>query len=305
MLCQILINSHIYISILAFLELIPLANSFRSEQKQLNADNHEDLSLSPQYSRRYSEPVDMLSAVNSFLDFDRGCIPDGECLAIGQKEENGCFFLHQVVSAALKEKKPVCLVSFVQKFHHYSAVSQKIGGASLQPALEAKQLLFYDGLEDLLQTFFTDVSNPKTDSANFLGVLKERLLKSLTSLRENNQTEPVLVIDELSVLLSIGFHVQDVRVFVKSLYHEALGFGTGSDAESLPKSNGTSVAVLCSHDEHDKDSTSLWNFLAAQSSVVVNVSGLQTGYCKDVHGQVTNHTNVILQFNTSRLLYHY
>lgn len=230
----------------------------------------------------------MLSSVNSFLGFDGGCIPDGECLAVGQKEENGCFLLHQVVSAALKEKKSVCLVSFVQKFHHYNAVAQKIGGASLQSALEAKQLQFFDGLEELLQTFFPGDSKPAPDPTNFLGVFKENLLRSLTSLRENTKTEPVLVIDELSVLLSMGFRVHDVRVFLKSLQDEALGFESDSRDSLLPKSNGTSVAVLCSYDEHDKDSLSLWNFLATHSSVVVNVTGLHTGYCKDVHGQVTN-----------------
>lgn len=225
----------------------------------------------------------MFSSVNSFLGFDRGCIGNRECLIIGQNEENGNFVLHQVLSAAVKEKRPVCLVSFVQKFHHYNAVSLKTG-VSLQSATEAKQLQFIDGLEELVHTFFPETYQPVTNQENFLDRMKEKLLKSLCCLKEQAHGQPVLVIDDISVFLSMGYHLDEVMMFFKAL-QEALWFSLDASSSGSTQ-NGTTLVVLTSYDQHDRDTWSLWKFLTALSSLDVNVTGLQTGYCKDVHGQV-------------------
>ena len=221
----------------------------------------------------------MLSSVNSFLGFDRGCIPDRECLVIGQNQEAGGFVLHQVVSAALKEHKPVCLVSFSQKFHHYNSVSQKIS-TGLQSAIDAKRLQFYDGLEQLSKIYYPEDSGVQ-DHRDFLRTLKENLLNLLCRLTEQTQRDPVLVIDDVSVLLSMGFHVTEISMFVQELQQNLLGIDSDT-----PHRKNSSLTVLCSYDDNDKESMSLWKFLVCLCSLDVNITGLQTGYCRDVHGQV-------------------
>ncbi|XP_076462177.1 elongator complex protein 6-like [Babylonia areolata] len=224
----------------------------------------------------------MHSNVNTFLGFDGGCIPNKQCVVIGQAENiHGSFILHQIVSASLKEHKPVCLVSFIQKFHHYNTVSQKIG-TSLKCAVEAKHFQFFDGLDELASMFYPKETTPTPDRADLLDVLKENIMKVLSDTRERTSNDIVLVMEDVSVLISMGFPFGDVCLFIQDMIREIKDLWMDS---SLPQPNGPSIVVLCSYDEEDKDTFSLWHFLVNLSTLDVNVTGLQTGYCKDVHGQ--------------------
>ncbi|KAL8623591.1 hypothetical protein ACOMHN_037678 [Nucella lapillus] len=234
----------------------------------------------------------MHSNVNSFLGFDGGCIPSREWVVIGQAKDNGSFLLHQIMSAALKEHKSVLLASFIQKLHHYNAVSQKLG-TSLKSATDAKQFLFFDGLEDFANKFCTEEPGSNPVLPKSLDLLKEKILKLLSDLREQSTKDAVLVIDDLSVLISMGFRVRDVCMFMKYIHEAVVGVDSLIPQENQPE-NGSSVVVLCSYDEEDRDSVNLWQFLVNLSTLDVNVTGLQTGYCKDVHGQarVTRQNNL-------------
>lgn len=227
----------------------------------------------------------MISNVNSLLNFDSGCVPDREFFLIGQSGANGSFLLHHAIASSVKEGRGVCLLSLVQKFHHYNSVSQKVG-VNLQTASSSNQVVFIDGLNVLAKTFCTDeMTDGRT--ATFLTRMKATILETLPVLRKDRTRDPVIVIDDVSILLSMGLHVDNVGKFVNSLVWDTMHLDTqGSETEDSSVRLGVSLVVLCSYLANDRDTLSLWKFLSHLSSVQVDVTGLQTGYCKDVHGQV-------------------
>ncbi|KAK7501260.1 hypothetical protein BaRGS_00007385 [Batillaria attramentaria] len=225
----------------------------------------------------------MISSVNCLLNFDSGCIPDREFLVIGQNGANGSFLLHHAISSSIKEKRSVCLLSFVQKLHHYNSVSQKVG-INLQASVQSNQVVFIDGLDELSKTFFK-AGEPSEKVPDVLGELKKSVLAALPVLRKDGNRDPVIVIDDITVLLSMGLHVADVERFVHSLLWEAMCLGR-KDSE-VTATSGVSLVVVCSYMEEDTEALALWRYLQHLSTMHVDVVGLQTGYCKDVHGQVS------------------
>ena len=125
----------------------------------------------------------MLTNVVDLLDFRNGCIPEGEVIVIGQNQPSLEFLLHHIISSALRSSRFVCLTSFVQKFHHYNAISMKLmDGIHLQDARNAKQFDFIDGLDELSRQNLCDsairgVDHSKCDQM-FLDYIKDKITKS-------------------------------------------------------------------------------------------------------------------------------
>lgn len=229
----------------------------------------------------------MASKVNTFLNFDTGCAGESELIAIGQNNANGSFLIHHIISSAIKEKRCVCLLSFVQKFHHYNSISRKLG-VNLQTAQSAKQFVFLDGLDVLLQTFFVeDCSSACHKNIGVFRKLREEILSTLSRFMETFNSVPLVIIDDVSVLVSLGFGSDSVGIFVNTLISEVIDRVIKiAGPQETGGSKIPSIVILSSYSESDRESVYLWKLLSHISSISVNVTGLETGYCKDVHGQV-------------------
>jgi hypothetical protein len=197
------------------------------------------------------------------------------------------------VSGALREKRRVVLASLVQTFHHYNTISNKLAN-SLQAAKDAGTLTFFDGMNYVSNLLFpshttTDDGCSATEGsvktrANVLDMWTDELLKHVMTAREGDNSV-VVVIDDVSVLLSMGFGLGPLCLAMDKLLNNL-----GLTGRSQSDFQGVSVVVSCAYCDGDKDSVALWSFLASRSSISVDLRGLTTGYCKDVHGQVDSST---------------
>lgn len=90
---------------------------------------------------------------------------------------------------------------------------------------------------------------------------------------------PVLLIDDLSVLLSLGVSVGAILDF--TLYCQAT---VCSELQG-----NMVILVRCEEEDADDDeegSNLLQRGLVHQCNLALHVEGLPTGYCRDIHGQM-------------------
>lgn len=235
----------------------------------------------------------MFTELNSILNNTPDNCKLGEFVLLLDRKADASFLVHHFLSFYLRAGCKVCFLGLVQSFSHYSAVSQRLG-VSLAQAKEKGQLVFLEGLKDCLGVVLPDGSRPQGPTLDFfrpqcldLRGLFEFVLSSLSPAGgtggqgdARSGGPPVLIVDDLSVLLSLGVSVGAVLDFAHyckaNICHELKG--------------SVVVLVRCEEEEDDEGdeegSEMLQRGLMHQSTLALQVQGLPTGYCKDIHGQV-------------------
>ena len=224
----------------------------------------------------------MFVDLNNFLNFESQSNGANGLVGIVEKNAESSFLLHHFVSFLLRgATDSVCLLSFTQTFNHFNSVGNKIG-ANLTAATKQGKLLFLDGLRSLGSVVNPDI--PRGDKASFadstgrldIQVLLKFIIDSLDNLKTNSRKFPNLIIDNLSVLIDLGCSTKDVIFMVHYLRSYC------SDCQ------GNMMVLGVNNDlaEEDEDNNKLWNYIQHFSYLSLTVSGLDTGYSKEVHGQV-------------------
>ncbi|KAJ7322600.1 hypothetical protein JRQ81_018887 [Phrynocephalus forsythii] len=209
----------------------------------------------------------------------------GKLTLLCATKTDASFLIHHFLSFYLKAGCKVCFIAVVQSFSHYNIVAQKLG-VSLTSAKERGQLVFLEGLKSSVDVLFAEQEEPNYvnpfqfvsgDGSN-LKVLYEFVQKSLSPTSvEERWTCPVLIVDNLGVLLSLGVKMTDILDFIH--YCRVT-------VNSQLKGNVV-VMVHSSEDSEDEENELLAKSLRHQSHRLLWAEGLATGYCKDVHGQLT------------------
>lgn len=153
-----------------------------------------------------------------------------------------------------------------------SCISEALGD-------ESQQDTFKNSQSSTLGNENSDRSNPfiNVRAPTFtLQPLYNRIKSSL-----GDETKPcLLVIDDLTALLSIGVHLQQITNFIHYCAFLMCHSPTVSD--------GCLVTLVHSdNDADDEESQLLWKQLWYLANMEFQVKGLTSGYCKDVHGQLT------------------
>ncbi|XP_067834872.1 elongator complex protein 6 [Heptranchias perlo] len=227
----------------------------------------------------------MFPELNNILNSTPETCEQGQGVLICDKQTDGSFLVHHFLSFYLKGGCKVCFLGLVQSFSHYSLVAQKLG-VNLSAAREKGQLVFLEGLRSSLDLMLGDRqdSTPQTPSPlQFLSspnaslqYLHEFVRISLLETSETTWKFPVLIVDDLSVLLSLGVNAVNI-----------LNFMHYCRATVCSKLKGNLVMLV--HDTEDLDDDEN-NFvvksLSHQCHLILQVEGLATGYCKDIHGQL-------------------
>uniref|UniRef100_A0A1A7WQR1 Elongator complex protein 6 n=1 Tax=Iconisemion striatum TaxID=60296 RepID=A0A1A7WQR1_9TELE len=229
----------------------------------------------------------MFTELNSILNASPDSITRGEFILVSDRQSDASFLIHHFLSFYLRARCKVCFLGLVQSFCHYSAVSQRLG-ISLTQAKERGQLVFLEGLKEALSILIPHESNTESQAMTFLrdpGVGLRSLygfIKSTVTGSDNSEDwgPPVLLVDDLSVLLSLGVSTGAV-----------LDFSHYCRAMICSQLQGNMVMLVrCSGEEEEDDgdegSERLLKGLTHQCSLTLHVQGLPTGYCKDIHGQV-------------------
>lgn len=228
----------------------------------------------------------MFPELNSILNSSPDNISQGEFILLSDRQSDASFLIHHFLSFYLRARCKVCFVGLVQSFSHYSAVSQRLG-VSLTQAKEKGQLVFFEGLKESLSIFLPQegsedggVMDFLRDPAVGLRSLYQFILSAVRGPAGGEWGPPVLLVDDLSVLLSVGVGAG-----------AALDFSHYCRAAVCSQLQGNMVMLVrCSEEEEeeedDQGSDWLLRGLTHQCSLTLHVEGLPTGYCRDIHGQV-------------------
>ncbi|XP_068094636.1 elongator complex protein 6 [Hyperolius riggenbachi] len=194
---------------------------------------------------------------------------------------DGSFLVHHFLSHYLKSHYKVCFVALAQSFSHYSLIAQKLG-VSLINARDQGQLVFLEGLKSYTSLLFSDT--PEAESQNPLRFLRtssdlqplyDFVYAALTPSAGEEWKCSVLIVDDVGLLISLGVTTLQILDFIHycraSVCCELQG----------------DLVCLVRRDEEDEDSELLARSLCHQSGLILQAEGLSTGFCKDVHGQLT------------------
>ncbi|XP_055781873.1 elongator complex protein 6-like [Salvelinus fontinalis] len=230
----------------------------------------------------------MFAELNSILNTSPTNFKAGEFILVSDKQTDASFLIHHFLSFYLRVGCKVCFLGLVQSFSHYSAISQRLG-VSLAQAREKGQLVFTEGLKESLGVLLQGESSKGTRAVDFLRDPSSGLQGLYDFVRDNVRLAvggsgeewgpPVLLVDDLSVVLSLGVSVG-----------AALDFSHYCRATVCSELQGSMVMLVrCEAEEEESDderSEWLLRGLIHQCSLTLQVQGLPTGYCRDIHGQV-------------------
>ncbi|NWS18646.1 ELP6 protein, partial [Pachyramphus minor] len=205
---------------------------------------------------------------------------------------DGSFLVHHFLSFYLRAGCKVCFVALLQSFSHYSIVAQKLG-VNLTAAKERGQLVFLEGLKSCLDLVFGEEEEEQPGQPSPLQFLSTSDLRalfdfvhvSLSAPDSGAWKGPVLLVDDLSVLLSLGATPVAVLDFIH--YCRVC-------VCSQLKGNVV-VLVHSSEDSEDEENELVVKSLCHHSDLILWAEGLATGFCKDVHGQMKIIRRVSLQ----------
>ncbi|NWS81902.1 ELP6 protein, partial [Toxostoma redivivum] len=214
----------------------------------------------------------------------------GKFTLLRDTRTDGSFLVHHFLSFYLRAGCKVCFVALLQSFSHYSIVAQKLG-VNLAAAKEQGQLVFLEGLKSCLDLLFGKEEQPEEPSPlQFLSswsvscsgstcdlrALFDFVRLSLTPRGPDSWKGPVLLVDDLSVLLSLGAAPVAVLDFIHYCRVSVCCQLQGNVV----------VLVHSSEDSEDEENELVVNSLCHHSDLILWAEGLATGFCKDVHGQM-------------------
>ncbi|XP_061192034.1 elongator complex protein 6-like [Saccostrea echinata] len=223
-----------------------------------------------------------MEEVNNVLDISKDDKLYGDVITLSDSSADGTFLLHHFLSFFLSSNidRHVCFVSLTQSFGHQKSVCQKLG-INLTQKIESSQLKYCDVLKAFGNRLL-DIRSDSLDCVNSFDSLQgvyEMIKASYLELQNKRGDPPVVIVDNLNVLLNIGYHVKEISAFIQYL----------CQLISAPESDcrGTLVMFISTgEDSADEEANLVWKRLLHLSNLDVHVSGLESGYCKDVHGKI-------------------
>ncbi|KAM4907527.1 elongator complex protein 6 [Sylvia borin] len=210
--------------------------------------------------------------------------PDaGQFTLLRDTRTDGSFLVHHFLSFYLRAGCKVCFVALLQSFSHYNIVAQKLG-VSLAAAKERGQLVFLEGLKSCLDLLFGEEEQPEqpsplqflSGSCRELRALFDFVRASLAPADGHAWKGPVLLLDDLSLLLSLGAAPVAVLDFIHYCRVSVCCQLKGNVV----------VLVHSNEDSEDEENELVVNSLCHHSDLILWAQGLATGFCKDVHGQI-------------------
>ncbi|XP_068001894.1 elongator complex protein 6 [Melanerpes formicivorus] len=212
--------------------------------------------------------------------------PDaGKFTLLRDTRADGSFLVHHFLCFYLRAGCKVCFLALLQSFSHYHSVALRLG-VSLTAAREQGQLVFLEGLKSCLDLCFGEEEEEQpagarplqflSGSTSDLRALFDFVQTSLSAAGSDPWRAPVLLVDDLSVLLGLGASPVAVLDFIHYCRVAVCSQLKGNIV----------VLVHSQQDSADEENELLGSCLSHHSDLILWVEGLATGFCKDVHGQI-------------------
>ncbi|XP_067046764.1 elongator complex protein 6-like isoform X2 [Acropora muricata] len=234
----------------------------------------------------------MFADFNSLMNFSEKSPPKSKFVLVSDAQNDASFIIHHFLSMYIKGGLRVIFLALVQSFSHYNNVAQKLG-VNLSNAVQNGQVIYLDGLKLISEALDEgnqekSLDNQQTSNEGdnpFVNIRNpnfslQPLYNKIKSFATAEQNPLLLLIDDLSSLISIGVRVQEIIDFTH--YCSTLMCFSPTVVD------GCLVTLVHNDsDAEDEESLLLWRQLCHEAHVELHVRGLKSGYCKDVHGQLT------------------
>ncbi|WAQ97229.1 ELP6-like protein [Mya arenaria] len=228
----------------------------------------------------------MFTDINNALNINTDFLSNPCLIGIGENGADCSFLIHHFISLYLKNGVTVVLISFKQALNHFNGVGAKIG-CNLLKFKEQNRFGYVDGLRNLSQCVNNGIGNAAyswTNCVNDVGhidsmALMKEIIFHMSSITEKMQ-EPgamTLIIDNITPLLDVGMTPTEVTKLIQYLK---------AHIENDIRGN---FVVGCYSDKIDEEGSTLSKYIHHSADLFLEVKGLETGYCKDVHGQLLAH----------------
>ena len=213
----------------------------------------------------------MFEELNNFVGWKMTNLPKNEFILLSSQNTDGSFLLHHFISMFLKSDSNVVFLMAAQTFPHYNIVCSKLG-VSLERYVDNGKLKILNLLNACLSSYLGE----KTDShPNLQSGFEKLSIKYIYQEAKKLLTDSfnVIIVDDVSMLLNIGFSENDLINFVhylSTLCSKNCSIVIHFQKDCTEEANGHYLYENCKH----------------YCSCELLVRGLESGYCKDVHGNL-------------------
>eukprot|EP00761_Pharyngomonas_kirbyi_P007206 gb/GECH01007216.1/.p1 GENE.gb/GECH01007216.1/~~gb/GECH01007216.1/.p1 ORF type:complete len:285 (+),score=75.72 gb/GECH01007216.1/:1-855(+) len=241
--------------------------------------------------------------LNSALQWPSHHLPQGQFVLIKDcLESEGSFLLFKFLQSYLSSdseiqntknrNKKVCLVSFDNTYIHYASIAKKLG-VNLDADGENGSFQFYNGLSSPYDWNGDELNSP------LVGVTP------LTALTDKSTCENQ---QNVSHIKHVKANVEDVISKIKTAFgdseedfpdcvlvdhadpilkNEKEAFEFFQALKQMTNSKKEPAIITCVHSDGGEKIERWIRSAEHRSDLIFSVSGLPTGYSKEVHGQVT------------------
>ncbi|ESO11916.1 hypothetical protein HELRODRAFT_190074 [Helobdella robusta] len=218
----------------------------------------------------------------NFLDLEKNV--NIRKILIQGKNNVDLFALHHFLIYFLRNKFSLWMLSSTQSFNHYSNIASK-NSLNLMSIQTENKFIFVNAMESLSQQYFSKEIVPNEE------ILKTFYNKVSSDLKSFDDKKAI-VIDDISTLVMLGFSMKTLRAFINYV-------------QRLSKENNA-YFVLNTHTScNDEDIQLLFNDFAHSFDQLIITEPLNTGFCKEVSGEVTTISKTAIHGRLKKATAHY
>ena len=217
----------------------------------------------------------MFDELNRLAGWKLDNLPLKKIIFISSENIDGSFLLNHFLTFFLKADIHVTFLTAAQSFPHYNVVCSRLG-ANLERSQTLGKLKVFNLLEASLNAYTETRAEGESLATAFehnsAKLLYQEIKNSLIPEQPN-----VVILDDFSVLLHLGFSEKDLITFVH--YMKVLcntlkfSFVTHFQKDFVSESHGLYFYRNFQH----------------YASYEINIRGLDSGFCKEVHGDLMLH----------------
>lgn len=207
----------------------------------------------------------------------------------GDDLNNGSFLIHSLISSKVRCCRNrtgtdpfLILILLNHSYSHYSSVAAKSFGLNLKALRDSGQLVVIDIISNLRE-YLDSVS--RFDFNKFLATIHDNLSPiNRSKTDEGSGQNPLIIIDDISVLLSLQLNISVLYKLVSRI--RSLAFNQGM------------TLIIQSHmdpDSEDEKMNNLAQSISSCSDVWIDCQKLVTGFSQTIDGSldIKDHANIL------------